>query len=563
MNMKIHSSTWILLIIGILFVIGSGIFNSAVVAEVRIERIRLKNDQTTLSALLLYPSGSVNHPRPVILAYHGWGGTKESILPSCLDYVKAGYVVLAPDLRGHGESEGISSLGLVEQADARVAIDYLFSRSDLVNTSALSVLGSSFGGMISLLAAGNDPRIKATVVSSAPGNTTAWLEERDFRWNERLTYRPYTMIDPTNSSAVEERSPMTFIHNINNLLIFHGEQDALIPVNHAYDLYQASNSSNKRLIIIPNEGHNLGPDRVKKETILFLDEVFSNPYTKVVGLSSSYYLLMLSWMVLLIGGLSVTLGFLSIYPIAQQIINTRWSLTESDVFPLNDNLTRKGLIVLLGSFTILHIASTITSLLIPTAFSTFIGLAISTLATAGLLVIGTTLIQNHQISQPSIRKLKRWGVETGLALGTILGIYITLVLFGDFQIIPFINFESVIRVSGILITIGIVMSIESLFYWHLIHRFVKILYKNQKNEVHLLIMSLIYLISKSTIFFILVICWQLLELRLIVISLVLFSVIGTISAIIRYKWGFLPTLIFTVIAGLTAFSTFSVFFLLM
>ncbi len=563
MSMKIHSSTWILIIIGILFVIGSGILNSAVVADVRIDRIRLKNDQITLSALLLYPSGSLNNPRPAILAYHGWGGTKESILPSCLDYVKAGYVVLAPDLRGHGESEGISSLGLVEQADARVAIDYLFLRSDLVNTSALSVLGSSFGGMISLLAAGNDPRINATVVSSAPGNTTAWLEERDFRWNERLTYRPYTMIDPTDSSAVDERSPMTYIHNINNLLIFHGEQDALIPVHHAYDLYQASNSSNKRLIIIPNEGHNLDPERVKKETILFLDEVFSNPYTKVVGLSSSYYLLMLSWVVLLIGGLSVMLGFLSIYPIVQQIIETRWNLTESDVLLPKDNLTLMGLIFLLMSFIILHIASTITSLIITTSYSTFIGLAITTLATVSLLVIGYTLIQNQQLSQPSTRKLKKWVVETGLALGMILGIYITLVLFGDFQFIPFINFESVLRVSGILITIGIVMSIETLFYWQVIHHYVKILNKNQNNEVHLLIMSLIYLITKSTIFFILIICWYLLELRFIVVSLVLFSMMGIISAIIRYKWGFLPTLIFTVIAGLTAFSTFSIFFLLM
>ena len=98
-----------------------------------------------LSALLLYPNDPQNHPKPAILAHHGWGGTKESVLPSCLDYAKAGFVVLIPDLRGHGESEGVSTLGLVEQSDARIAIDYLVSRSELVNASALSVLGSSFG----------------------------------------------------------------------------------------------------------------------------------------------------------------------------------------------------------------------------------------------------------------------------------------------------------------------------------------------------------------------------------------------------------------------------------
>lgn len=560
---KLNSLTWILLTIGILFLVGSGILNSAVVADVHIEKIQLENDKTTLSALLLYPRGASNYLRPAILAYHGWGGTKESILPSCLDYVKAGYVVLAPDLRGHGESEGISSLGLIEQADARVAIDYLYSRSELVNRSALSVLGSSFGGMISLLAAGNDPRINATVVSSAPGNTSAWLEERDFRWNERLTYRPYVINDPTNSTVIEERSPMTYIHNINNLLIFHGEQDALIPVHHAYDLYQAANASNKRLVILPNEGHNLDPERVKQETILFLDEVFTNPYTRVIGLSSSYYLLMLSWILLLIGGLSVTLGFLSIFPIMQEIVNARLNLTESEAFPVKDTIKLEGLLFLLVSFSILHIASTITSLLITTTYSTLIALAISTLTTAGLLVIGYNLIKRHKLSQHSSRTLKKWGIEIGLTLILVLGIYIALLLFGDFQFIPFINLESALRVSGILILITLVLSIESLFYWQIIYLYVKILYKNQHNAVYVLIMSLIYLITKSVIFFTLVICWNLLELRLIILSFVLFSLIGIISAIIRLKWGFLPTVVFTIIAGLTAFSTFSVFFFLM
>lgn len=559
---KLNPLTWMLLISGLVLAITSGFLSSAAFTNVHIERVQLDNNGVFLSTLLLYQNQPINHPRPAILAYHGWGGAKESILTTCLDFAKAGYIVLIPDLRGHGESGGISTLGRIEQADARIAIDYLISRTDLVNTSALSVWGTSFGGLISLLAAGNDPRILATVVASAPANTTAWLEERDFRWNERLTFRPYTMIDPKNLSAVEERSPMTNIHNIENLLVMHGDQDTLVPVHHAYDLIQASNSSNKKLIIFPNEGHNLDWGRVKKETTQFLSEVFVNPNTKIIGMSTSFLFLLSSWSVLLIGALFATMGILSLFPIIQQQIYTRWCLTKSTTKSSFNQPSLIGLVFLLVAFVILHIASAITSLMIMTFHSTLIGLALSTLATIGLLAIGIAMIQKHQLSLPSNKQLKKWTFESGLALGMILGIYIGWILIADQPWIPFINLETVFRLSGILITIGTFLTIETLFFWGLIHQFVTKLDRNQNGIIYISRMSLIYLVTKCAIFFSLISYWYLLGIRLIVSGITLFGPVGTISAIVRHKWGFFPTLIFTVLAGLTAFSTFSVFFLL-
>ena len=231
------------------FFLSSSSFNHA---QIQLDLITLENEETSLSALLIYPRNiQESKPRPAILAYHGWGGTKEGILPTCLGLAEAGYVVLAPDLRGHGESEGISELGLVEIKDAKIAIDYLFSRSDLVNTSALSTWGSSFGGLIALLSAGTDPRVNATVATSAPTNLTDWLYQRDFRWQERITYRPYVPVDPQNESALMIRSPVTYIQNITNLLIIHGENDAIVPINQARALYEASLSINKFKLASP------------------------------------------------------------------------------------------------------------------------------------------------------------------------------------------------------------------------------------------------------------------------------------------------------------------------
>ncbi|MHA2245559.1 MAG: alpha/beta hydrolase [Candidatus Hodarchaeales archaeon] len=558
---KLDKLTLVLLSSGLILVLSSVILGSTAFDNVHVEKITLQNKGVFLSALLLYPNDPQNHPRPAILAYHGWGGTKESVLASCLDYAKTGFVVLIPDLRGHGESGGVSTLGLVEQSDAGIAIDYLVSRSELVNASALSVLGSSFGGLISLLAAGNDPRIKATVSSSAPTNTTAWLRERDFRWNERLSYRPYSRIDPENTSAVEERSPMTYVNNIENLLVMHGDQDALVPVHHAYDLIQASNSSNKQLIIFSNQGHNLDGKRVKRETIQFLKDVHANPYIKVIG-TSSFELLMSSWITLLIGGLLTTLGILSIFPTILQLTSNRWNLIKTPSYSL-DQPSLITLILLITTFVIVHIGSAIISLEIITYHSTFLGLTLSTLVTIGLLAIGSMMIQKFQLSLPSMEQFKKWTLEIGLTLGMTFGLYFGWMIVANHPWIPFINLESVFRLAGILLTICIVLSLDAFFYWGLIHRFVTKLDKNQNSMTYLSRMSLIYVVTKCCIFFSLITLWQLMELRLIIYGILIFGLIGVISAIIRHKWGFSPTLIFSILAGLTAYSALSIFFLLL
>lgn len=556
--------TMVLLIIGLVFVISSGLLSSAAFTSINVERIQLHNKGVPLSALLLYPEDPTNLQRPAILAYHGWGGTKESILTNCLSFANAGFVVLIPDLRGHGESGGVSTLGLVEQSDSKVSVDYLISRSDLVNASALAVWGASFGGMISLLAAGNDPRLKAAIAVSAPSNTTAWLEERDFRTNERISYRPYMLVDPSNQTAVEERSPINSVNNIKNLLVMHGELDPLVPVHHAKDLIKASNNSDHRLIVFSGEEHNINGDRVKKETTQFLKNVFGNPYTSISTTPAmSYYYLMSSWLVILIGGLAITMGILSFLPIVQKQIKTRWSVKETTSESSFEHSLLTSLVLLLVIFVFLHISSVIVSLEIMTFYSTLLSLTLTTLGTVGLLAIGHVIIQKNQLSYPSNEHLKKWILEIGIALGMILGLYIGCVFVADQPWIPFVNLEGAFRISGILITIGIVLSVEALFYWGLIHRLVTEIDKNLKTRAYILRMSVIYLITKCTIFFSLLLFWHLLEFRLIILGIVLFGLLGIISAFIRYRWGFLPTTIFTILAGLTAYSAFSVFFFLL
>ncbi|MFX1517062.1 MAG: alpha/beta hydrolase [Promethearchaeota archaeon] len=545
-----------------LLLVISTIFGNFAITDIHVEKIRLTSKGVAISAILLFPS-NLEDQRPAILAYHGWGGTKENILTNCLDFVKAGYVVLVPDLRGHGESGGISTLGLLEQDDAKVAIDYLFTRSE-VNSSAVSVWGASFGGMISLLAAGTDSRIKATIAVSAPANTTAWLKERDFRTNERISYRPYTKVDPSNLTAVEERSPINFVNNIENLLVMHGELDPLVPVHHAKDLFKASNRSDRhRLIVFKGEEHNINGDRVKQETTQFLKDLFRNPHITVIYPPSvSYLSLMACWLALLLGGLLYTICILSFFPLVNHTIISRWDLqTPSKSSSLTGESSVLIIVISLTSFIGLHIASVLVSLMLTLYYSTLVGLILSTISTIGLVMALTFLKRKGRILVYNQKQAIKWAVETGIMLFFILGIYFTLLLFADRPWVPFINLDTVIRLNPILIGIGIFLGVESFFYWEIIHQMVT---KDNKSEIwYILKMSGFYLFSKCILFFTLIFWWNLLEIRFIVYGLGLFGLLGAVSAFIRIKWGFHPTLIFTVLSGLTIYSTFSVLFLLL
>lgn len=74
-------------------------------------------DPVELSAVLATPAGD-GAGRPTILFLHGKGGNSAEWRPEALRALDAGYNVLLPDLRGHGESEGdFVTYGFLEKDD--------------------------------------------------------------------------------------------------------------------------------------------------------------------------------------------------------------------------------------------------------------------------------------------------------------------------------------------------------------------------------------------------------------------------------------------------------------
>jgi ABC-2 type transport system ATP-binding protein len=105
--------------------------------------------------------------RPAVLLGHGFGGSKDDVRTQAEDLARDGYAVLTWSARGMGESTG--KIGLNdpkgEVADVSKLIDWLAERPEVEldkdGDPRVGATGASYGGAVSLLAAGHDQRVDA------------------------------------------------------------------------------------------------------------------------------------------------------------------------------------------------------------------------------------------------------------------------------------------------------------------------------------------------------------------------------------------------------------------
>jgi ABC-2 type transport system ATP-binding protein len=107
-------------------------------------------------------------PRPAIVLAHGFGGTKDDSEPTARTLALAGYTVIIYTARGFGKSGGRIHLDnpTYEGADAGKLVDLAARRPEVVKEGSDPVIGfagASYGGALSFLAAGLDPRVDAIV----------------------------------------------------------------------------------------------------------------------------------------------------------------------------------------------------------------------------------------------------------------------------------------------------------------------------------------------------------------------------------------------------------------
>src|SRR4051794_15293536 len=113
------------------------------------------SDHLTLESDGLHLAGQVYRPAslercPAIVCCHGFGSSKESHAEFSRSAAQAGFVVLALDFRGHGQSEGCLDSRTLN--DVGCALAWLESEPQ-VDPARIAIRGSSMGGYFALHAA--------------------------------------------------------------------------------------------------------------------------------------------------------------------------------------------------------------------------------------------------------------------------------------------------------------------------------------------------------------------------------------------------------------------------
>jgi dienelactone hydrolase len=145
--------------------------------------VRVQSGGRALAAYLYVPPGA--GPFPALVLSHGssiHAGSSDFCRPGTAAVLVAwGYAVLLPHRRGYGNSEGppwrqevTAELGTAEYdralaarlareaEDVVAAVDWLADRPE-VTAGRIGLIGSSFGGVMSLLAAARCPRLRCAV----------------------------------------------------------------------------------------------------------------------------------------------------------------------------------------------------------------------------------------------------------------------------------------------------------------------------------------------------------------------------------------------------------------
>ncbi|MBI1736819.1 MAG: alpha/beta fold hydrolase [Candidatus Rokubacteria bacterium] len=151
--------------------------------RLRAEDVTITADDGVKLAAWLIPAGAARPPAetPVVVLLHGYPANKADLLPLA-GALHPRFTTLLVDFRYFGASEGgATTLGFRERRDLQRAIDLLAARGH----TRIGVFGYSLGGAVALMAAADDPRIRAIV---------AWAPFADLRLLGRDVYRIFWLL---------------------------------------------------------------------------------------------------------------------------------------------------------------------------------------------------------------------------------------------------------------------------------------------------------------------------------------------------------------------------------
>lgn len=188
----------------------------------------------------------------VAIVCHGHRGSKADMLGIGPGLWREGWSVLLFDFRGNGDSEdGPQSLAHYEQRDLEAAIDLAVERRPGIE---IDLVGFSMGAAVALQVAARDDRVRRVVADSSFADMHGVIAAAargmrlppvplvqlvDHATRLRYGYR-FAEVQPVE--VVGEIAPRP-------LLLLHGTEDAVIPLEHAHRLAAAAGEGSELRVV--------------------------------------------------------------------------------------------------------------------------------------------------------------------------------------------------------------------------------------------------------------------------------------------------------------------------
>jgi hypothetical protein len=209
---------------------------------------------------------------PAVIVVHGLNGCKRrtGVLLAAGMLNRAGFAVLVPDLRDHGEStieDGRHAGGTEEFRDVLGAWDYLRKRGH--PTERIGLYGQSFGAATVMIAAGAEPRVAAVWEDSGYGELDEAIRDELERqgYPEQLAPAGILAARLVSGDDLTSRSPLDATQRLGGRAAFvtHGEADTRLSPAFAEELIRGLRSSGARVEswIVPGSGH---VEAIRRET---------------------------------------------------------------------------------------------------------------------------------------------------------------------------------------------------------------------------------------------------------------------------------------------------------
>ena len=248
-----------LILLCFLVVLGFSSGNSQ--TGVREQKISYLSGKLKINARVWFPSGTGVAPA-VFYNHGGISGLSSGTLKRCRELAQAGFVVFASSYRGEDGSDGRVEVSKGEVDDVLAGMTWLKTQAR-VDAKRISMMGTSHGALVGLLAAARTGELRALVFAYGVSNIYEWyryLVDTKQLANDQLTKDTYGNGPTDRPQSFAIRNGLNVLPQLSKTmptLILQGEKDTTVPLEQAKFLFDGLTKLGRavKLKTYPNSGH--------------------------------------------------------------------------------------------------------------------------------------------------------------------------------------------------------------------------------------------------------------------------------------------------------------------